>query len=236
MNGYLVFFPVGFPCTLRALQASALDRLAEAVSVMLNPLLLPPVLFGIISVYAGAAAGHVLLVSSVGVLFFALVPASYVYWELQRGRVASLNIRDRTRRERPLLVTIACYLTGAALMSALSVPGQGLLGWLMACYGFNTGLTLLVTRYWKISIHALAIAAIPSVLFFLAYGLGRSTPFPALWLLFGFSTACIPLVGWARVRLHHHTPQQVIAGALGGLILPVLELWLLQAAGLMGFP
>lgn len=221
---------------LPTFNASALDRLAEIVSAVLNPLLLPPVLFGILATYAGAALVEVLLVSAVGVVFFALIPGSYVVWELRRGGVDSLDIRDRTRRRRPLLVTVASYLCGAAVMSTLPVPGHVLLGWLMVCYGFNTALTVLVTRQWKISIHALAIAGIPSVLVFMAYGLAEPASFPGLHLLLSLSVACIPLVAWARVRMRHHTPRQVIAGTVGGLTLPLMELWLLQAAGLLVFP
>jgi len=55
-------------------------------------------------------------------------------------------------------------------------------------------------------------------------------------LLVGLSAMCIPPVTWARVRLRHHTPTQVIAGTLGGLVLPFVELWLLHAAGLLAFP
>lgn len=221
---------------LPARQALALDRLAEVVSAVLNPLLLPPVLFGVISVYAGAAPSEVLLVVGVGLVFFALVPGGYIIWELRRGGVDSLDIRDRARRRWPLLVTVASYLSAAAVLSVLPVPGRVLLGWLMVCYGFNTGLTVLVTRHWKISIHALAIAGIPSVLIFMAYGLDGPVSFSSLHLLLSLSIACIPLVAWARVRMRHHTPHQVIAGTLGGLMLPLLELWLLQATELLIFP
>ncbi len=237
MDGrHLNFFSHACLLALPPPHVSALDRLAEVISAVLNPLLLPPVLFGVIMAYAGAVPGEILLVVGISMTFFAVIPGGYVVWELRRGRVDSLDIRDRTRRRRPLLVTVASYLGGAAVLSLLPVPGHVLLSWLMVCYSVNTGLTVLVTRYWKISIHTLAIAGIPSVLWFMTYGLGESTSFPGLSLLFGLSAVCIPPVAWARVRLQHHTPKQVIAGTLGGLVLPLAELWLLQAAGLLIFP
>lgn len=224
------------PLALAPPQTSALDHVATIVSAVLNPLLLPPVLFGILATYAGAALSEVLMVIGLSIGFFAVIPGAYVVWELRRGSVNSLDIRDRTRRRRPLLVTVASYLCGAAMVSVLPVPGRILLSWLMVCYAFNTVLTVLVTRHWKISIHALAIAGIPSVLVFMGYGLAGPTSFPGLHLLLSLSVACIPLVAWARVRMRHHTPRQVIAGTLGGLTFPLFELWLLQAAGLLVFP
>jgi len=203
---------------------------------VLNPLVLPPVLCGTLAAYAGAVLSEILLVIGISTTFSAVVPGGYIAWELRQGRVASMDIRDRSRRRRPLLVTVAAYLTAAAVLSVLTVPGHVLLSWLMVCYGFNTGLTALLTRYWKISIHALAIAGVPSVLWFMTYGLGEATFFPGLLLLVGLSAMCIPPVTWARVRLRHHTPTQVIAGTLGGLVLPFAELWLLHAAGLLAFP
>ncbi|NBB99498.1 MAG: hypothetical protein GVY15_01380 [Bacteroidetes bacterium] len=215
---------------------STRDRLAVGVSAVLNPLLLPPMLFGVLAAYAGAGPGEILMVVGISMTFSAVVPGGYIAWELRQGRVASMDVRDRTRRRRPLLATVASYLTAAAVLSLLPVPGHVLLSWLMVCYGFNTGLTVLVTRYWKISIHALAIAGVPSVLWFMAYGFGEAAVFPGLLPLAGLSAMCIPPVAWARVRLRHHTPTQVIAGTLGGLVLPLAELWLLHAAGLLAFP
>ena len=58
-----------------------------------------------------------------------------------------------------------------------------------------------ITRYWKISTHALGITA-PLVALIAIFG---SRPLPFLVL--------IPIVCWARVYLRAHTPAQVIAGA-----------------------
>jgi len=57
-----------------------------------------------------------------------------------------------------------------------------------------------ITRYWKISTHALGITA-PLIALSAIFG---SRPLPFLVL--------IPIVCWARVYLGAHTPAQVIAG------------------------
>ena len=61
---------------------------------------------------------------------------------------------------------------------------------------------LCVNLRWKISLHTAVITAAVTLLF----------------ILYGFMAAAsivlIPLVAWARIELGHHTPAQVVTGAL----------------------
>jgi membrane-associated phospholipid phosphatase len=72
-----------------------------------------------------------------------------------------------------------------------------------------TGLaaTLLVTLWWKLSVHTAAASGTVAILA-LTFG-------PALTL----TIPTVALVAWSRVRLGDHTPAQTVAGAaLGGLV------------------
>ena len=80
----------------------------------------------------------------------------------------------------------------------------------MAAYTLSTLVVQYITRYWKISTHALGITA-PLVALTLLYG-NRTLPFLIL----------IPMVCWARVYLKAHTLLQVIAGAALGTVSTVL--------------
>ncbi|MGC8484561.1 MAG: phosphatase PAP2 family protein, partial [Candidatus Baltobacteraceae bacterium] len=75
----------------------------------------------------------------------------------------------------------------------------------LAGYAVSGAVIQVITRYWKISTHALAISAALTVIVFLD---GRS-PLPFLVL--------IPMVGWARVYLRAHTLAQVIGGSILGI-------------------
>jgi membrane-associated phospholipid phosphatase len=66
---------------------------------------------------------------------------------------------------------------------------------------------LVVTLWWKLSLHTAAAAGTVAVLV-VTFG-------PALVL----AVPMVGLVAWARVRLGDHTPAQTLAGAaLGGLV------------------
>jgi membrane-associated phospholipid phosphatase len=80
----------------------------------------------------------------------------------------------------------------------------------MAAYTLSTLIVQYITRYWKISTHAIGITA-PLVALTLLYG-NQTLPFLVL----------IPMVCWARVHLKAHTLLQVIAGAVLATISTVL--------------
>ena len=120
----------------------------------------------------------------------------------------------RWRGRQPPLVrwmeAIALFGIALAIRFSLGdVPGGGLyltfypalLIATMAGYTLSTIIVQYITRYWKISTHALGITA-PLVALCLLYGV---QPVPFLPL--------IPAVCWARVYLKAHTVAQVIAGA-----------------------
>jgi membrane-associated phospholipid phosphatase len=73
---------------------------------------------------------------------------------------------------------------------------------LMLCYAGNTLVMMLITRRWKISIHASGIAG-PTTALIASLGIWASIFFVLL----------VP-VGWARIKLKAHTPTQLLAGAL----------------------
>ena len=87
----------------------------------------------------------------------------------------------------------------------ISISGGTLMIASMAAYTVSTLIVQYITRYWKISTHALGITA-PLVVLTLLYG-NETLPFLVL----------IPMVGWARVYLKAHTVMQVIAGDLLGM-------------------
>ena len=122
------------------------------------------------------------------------------------------DISNRQDRYVPLVVGIISYFIGVLISLFLNL--DNFLTILLLCYSVNTGVVLLITIKWKISVHTTGI----------------SGPIAALILLLGPVGAAIaliyPIVIWSRVLLKKHTLAQAIAGGVQGFFLTVLEMYL----------
>lgn len=121
----------------------------------------------------------------------------------RRGEVADLEITHRSQRVMPLMFTLT--LTGYSLFLMETGGAPALLRQLALGSSVLTAGLLLVTRHWKISVHAAGVA-LAGVVLWSVWG-------TALPLVVG----CAAMAG-ARIHLGRHTPAQVLAGTLLGLL------------------
>jgi len=202
---------------------------ATVVSYVVNPLVLPPTVYGLVLAHVGASPAGVAMGAAVGGFFLGLVPLLHVGWMWYRGEIRSLEIRNRRKRTEPFLVALAATLAALFAVGALDVRGRRLIAALLGCHFLNTVLLLGITRWWKISVHCASVAGAVATLVFVrnhvpgtmldatVFGTG----------ILGGGTALILLLLWARVRSRAHTLKQATAGTLLGFAAPYLELTLL---------
>ncbi len=206
-------------------------RVANALSYVLNPLVLPPVGFGLVQWHLGAGALEIAWTVAVSLLFFCLVPLLYVVDMVRTGRAESLEVRDRASRLRPFLVGIVSYLTGMAVLGVTVDTAKALILSIAALFPVNTLLLLLINLRWKISIHMATMAGFVSILLFVALTVWRGLPADWEAALTAATVSplllLLPLLMWARVRVRAHTPGQVLGGAAFGLLAPLAELYVL---------
>lgn len=210
-------------------------RMAHGLAYAVNPLVLPPLLFGLVLAHFGAPAAEVAWAVAVALVGCGLVPLAYVVYLVRRRRVASVEVRDRAQRTGPFVVGLASSGLALALLAGTGTTAAALVGALAACLVVNMAVVVVVNLRWKISVHAAALAGFISILAFVARDAGASgaaggvlSPGPLAGLL-----PLLGLVMWARVRTGAHTAGQVAAGALLGLALPYAELHLLRHLGLL---
>jgi membrane-associated phospholipid phosphatase len=189
-------------------------RVAQFISVVALPPLLAIATIVAMASHAIAdpvEAARVALVSS---FFIAIAPVLYIAFLLRTNRVAGgVDLALKEERWRPYLVGIGSCILGFLVLMRLSAPHSILL--LTMCYAVNTAVMALITQRWKISAHA-AGAALPATALVAVFG--------AAALAFA---VIVPVVCWARVRVHMHTVAQVSAGAVIGSLLTWLQLTLL---------
>ena len=205
-------------------------RVANAVSYVLNPLVLPPVAFALIAAHFGGGAREVASVFGISLVFFCLVPLAYVAGMVRAGRAESLEVRERASRVGPFLVGSASYVVGAALLWAtVEGPALPVTVAFAALYPLNSLVLLAINARWKISIHMTSLAGFVGVLGFTALTVWRDLPAGVEAALtvatVGPLAALVPLLMWARVRVGAHTVGQVWAGAAFGLVVLPAELW-----------
>jgi membrane-associated phospholipid phosphatase len=191
--------PVGLPSpTPLRVRARVWTDVARIFSTVCNPFLTALLLFLIL---AGARSRTntdfwVLLGNSA--FFTSIGPMLYVFWLYATDRISDLDMSKREEREQVFVVFVIFFALGTIDLWLIGAPA--IITASMAGYAASSLVVQWITRYWKISTHALGITA-PLIALCVIYG---TRPLPFLIL--------IPIVCWARVYLRAHTILQVIAG------------------------
>ena len=182
--------------------------LARILSTVFNPFLTSLALFVILAHASARSTEDFWWLLGLSTFFTSIGPMIYVFWLYGTDRISDLDMSVRHEREAVFGAFVVFYLAGTVALWLTHSPVLMIAS--MAAYTVSTLVVQYITRYWKISTHALGITA-PLVVLTLLYG-NQTLPF---WIL-------IPMVGWARVYLKAHTTLQVVAGAalaLGSTIL-----------------
>ena len=191
-------------------------KIADRISTITNPPIITIPLFLIICIVLsfenGAFnLGKFIVMEMISLVFASLLPmAIIVYWAKKLN--TDKDISNRSDRFIPLIIGIVSYFIGVIVSFLLGA--DNFLTLLLLCYAVNTGVVLLITLKWKISVHTT----------------GLSGPIAALILLLGPLGAVFgvlyPIVIWSRVLLKKHTLAQAICGGVQGFFLTVLEMYL----------
>ncbi len=191
-------------------------KIAKAISTFTNPPIICIPLFLIICLILSFENGvfdlsEFIVLELISLVFASILPmAIIVYWAKKLD--TDSDISNREDRYTPLIVGIVSYFIG--FLVSFIIGADHFLTALLLCYCVNTGIVLLITSKWKISVHTT----------------GLSGPVGALILLLGPIGALFaiqyPILIWSRVTLNKHTLAQAIAGGVQGFFLTVLEMYL----------
>jgi membrane-associated phospholipid phosphatase len=181
-----------------------LTDVARIFSTVLNPFLTALALFVIVAHEKAKDTPTFWFLLFTSTFFTSIGPMLYVLWLYATDQISDLDMSVRSERERVFFIFVVFYFVGTLVLLAVHAPA--LLTASMAGYTGAALVTQYITRYWKISTHALGISA-PLVVMIYLYHL---QPLPFLVL--------IPIVGWSRVWLRAHTVLQVVAGTALGIV------------------
>lgn len=173
--------------------------LARILSTIFNPFLTALALFVFLADISARDTLDFWRLLFLSTFFTSIGPMIYVFWLYSSDRISDLDMSVRQEREMVFSAFVIFYGVGAATLWFAHAPRlmiAAMLGYLL-----STLIVQYITRYWKISTHALGITA-PWIALTLLYG-RQPLPFVVL----------IPMVCWARVYLKAHSVAQVLAGA-----------------------
>jgi len=205
---------------------SIADITAKALSALLYPLFVPT--YGVaLFCYAFAERTDGLLplvwslVAVIGTfLLTCILPVTAIWILIRQGKVKDLEIADAGERTMPYIYAVLGFGFWSYLMlSVLHAPMY--LGLVSIGATVAIGLIAFINRRWKISAHLTGMGGLFGGLMSYCLGIG---------VLPGWGMVCLFLcitlaLMYARVHLGAHTPAQVSAGWLLGILctfLPVL--------------
>jgi len=189
---------------------------ARTVSYVVSPVLVPLFTTGILLALLGAGTDQARTAFILIGFAFCVVPLVDIFWMVARGFASSVDLPERTQRFEPLTLAIVTGVAGILLYYDTETSID-LIAILASTYVANLAIVLVITVFWKISVHATAVGGMLGVVTYVTGPIfGLSAPYEGVLLT--FLAALVPLVMWARVNLRAHTMPQVVAGALLGIV------------------
>jgi membrane-associated phospholipid phosphatase len=177
-------------------------RTARLVTEVLAPAPIVAVLPLVVAWHSTPTAALAIAWGVTASLFASVLPFAVILLGVRRGRLTDHHVGVRQQRARPMLLGVASVLAGLELLVVVGAPRE--LVALVAAMTVGLSVSLLVTLWWKVSVHT-AVAAGAATVLALVFG----PALLAVWPLVG-------VIGWSRVQLGDHTPAQVLVGVVLG--------------------
>ena len=188
-------------------------RVARVVSEVLAPIVVIPLVTIVVSVHSADTLLRGLGFAAVAVFFAAGLPYMALLAGVRHGRFADRQVRARAQRPALLAFTLASVVAGLVALQVLQAPRD--LFALMAAMVAGMAITLLVSNFWKISIHTSCVAGVIASLALLVDA-------RAWWL-----SPLVVLTGWSRTLLRDHSIAQVAVGTVVGAVVATTALTVL---------
>lgn len=135
-------------------------------------------------------------------------PLCVLFHLMGLGQVSDLDVTRREERHKPFLAAVCGAALAWSVLAAMGAPA--LLVHFALAHTLVISLVLLITLYWKISVHAAGAAAVATLL-------ASALPSPLLAFL------PVLVVAWSRLYLGRHTLTQVmVGGGLGAAVFALL--------------
>lgn len=179
------------------------DRFAWLLSVVLSPMLVGPFFCYYFAQRFAENPYQLWLWLAICVLGTTLVPAGYIAYQVKKGAITDLHVRELKQRRGPFVAG----MIGLGLCTFLLVTVGADIA--LIKMSWSTMLTAFiyaaVSERWKISVHTGVLTlCLAGAYQYLGWSAARM--------------AMAPLLCWARVKRGRHTPLQAFSGVVAGIL------------------
>lgn len=200
---------------------SARDLTARIISDLLNPLILPLLVFGMAGLAMGSSTESILKILGITALLFLLIPLTAAAFIMKLKAGSTLDFHDR--KVRMVLYLVSILSIGAGGMVFFKESYHGVYSILLITYLVNLILAFLLNLKWKVSVHV-GSAVTASVMLSWIGSIATVVFWPAFLAIMVISL--IPLLVWARLHLGVHSWFEINMGAFTGLVSTLIMLLL----------
>lgn len=203
----LIATPANIPMTTRKPRHV---RIARQVSTILAPATISVPMILLVAFYRASSVASALAYAGLTLFFLSIGPFAYILIGVRLGKLSDVDVSRRTERVGPFIFGLISVCLG--WFALVLAHGPAPLISTVIVTALSGLIMMVITLWWKISLHASTLGAAATILTVL-YG---AVMLPAFVLLI--------LVSWSRVALRRHTLSQVIAGSLLSIVLSTLIL------------
>jgi membrane-associated phospholipid phosphatase len=185
-------------------------HIARSISAILSPFVVSLPVILLVALYHEPNQLTVAEYTGLTLFFLSVGPMLYILVGVWRGKFTDVDVSKRSQRSGPFLFGIISAFAGFVIMALTNGPKN--LQTMLLITIIGGVIMMIITLWWKISIHASSLA-------------GAATFLTALYgsaMLYTF--LLVVLVGWSRVVLRRHTLAQVLAGSFLNIALTIAAL------------
>jgi membrane-associated phospholipid phosphatase len=196
--------------------------LSNVVSMVLQPLVIPTLAFGVILFGFPTLFGGYSFKIKMNLLVFVnlitmVIPILFILILKRLGFIKSLQMKDRTERIIPMMVVSGIYVSLAVLL-VTRLHINLVFSSVMVSIALVTAMVTVVTFFWQMSAHSASIGGLLSLLFLLNAHIENELMYAAMLLL----TIIAGVVMSARLYLNAHSLAQVVVGFVLGFVVNLL--------------
>jgi len=179
-------------------------RAAKVLTEVFAPPILVLTLLLVVGIHSTSSVGKGLLLGAVATFFAAGLPYAIMLVGIRSGRLSDRHLSLRAQRPAMMIIGLVSVSVGLLVMVWLDAPRE--LFALVAAMVAGVGVALVISSFWKISIHAACAAGTVAILVVI-FG----------WIMLIWLPV-VAIICWARVTLRDHSVLQVVAGSGVGAI------------------